>query len=177
MFSWIKGKIFLYVISGGVGGGYFPIFHLLAILMSALCEEESPPFMFSWGSIEGATSNPLNLIGDPSSLALLGMTPPSHPERSEGSPNIGKGEKTPSQLTPKGKKLISGGVRGGSVQLLHLRRRSLTAFGVTKMGEKRRLLVTSLLGVTHNPVISNEVRNLLILERGRSPLSNISSKT
>jgi len=53
------------------------------------------------------------------------------PERSEGPPIIGKGEKTPSQLIPK---------------------------------------------KTFYCVIANEVRNLLILERGFHPLSNFSPK-
>jgi hypothetical protein len=48
--------------------------------------EESPPFMFRVELEEGTHPSSINC----------------RPERSEGSSNIGKGEKTPSQLTPKG---------------------------------------------------------------------------
>jgi hypothetical protein len=40
-------------------------------------------------------------------------TSPSYFERSKKYPTLGMGKKTPSQLTPNGKKLISGGVGGG----------------------------------------------------------------
>jgi len=57
-----------------------------------------------------------------------------------------RGKRPPSNFPQK--EFFSGGVRGGSVHLLDLR---------------RRLLVVSLLGVTHNPVMPSVARNLLLL--------------
>ena len=67
----------------------------------------------------------------------------------------------PFQLFPKGIKSFLGRVRGGSVHLLDLKRRPLVA--VAPRGD---VVV----------VMSNEVRDLPILERGFS-LSNFSSKS
>jgi len=80
--------------------------------------EESPPFMFSRGSLEGVISNPLNSTEETPRKVASGRRLNSHSDERFLRGRISD-------------VYVLGGVRGGLVHLLDLRRRPLTAFGVT----------------------------------------------